>query len=125
MKYIAMIIAAAFAFSAQAAEPAKADAAKPAAKAAPAKIARDANKPLNKSQLVMILAEQVQRGVEAELGGGADQTDDRQHVGGRHQTAVGGGGEIDQGGRHGRRLSRLGGWDQRLRSTAMPRAATI
>ena len=42
--------------------PAKA-AAKPAAKAAPAKkvaIARDASKPLNKSQLVMIIAEQVQ-----------------------------------------------------------------
>ena len=40
--------------------PAKKVAAKPAAKAAPVKIARDANKPLNKSQLVMIIAEQVQ-----------------------------------------------------------------
>ena len=40
--------------------PAKKAAAKPAAKAAPVKIARDANKPLNKSQLVMIIAEQVQ-----------------------------------------------------------------
>ena len=40
--------------------PAKKAAAKPAAKAAPVKIARDANKPLNKSQLVAIIAEQVQ-----------------------------------------------------------------